>query len=267
MVSGTRGYYVTDDWVAGSRLMGLSSSHIVRLQDTNLLAADEVLAVSPDLATVVARRLEALDRSGPVTVLPNGCYPARLANASEKCDDVAGLVGKLNERLDLSLLEAVVAAGIRLRIIGPRRDRDPDFGVRLSALLSNDKVEWLGEVGSDELPDLLGGIKVGLTPYDTGPFNRSSFPLKTLEYLAAGLPVVSTPIPAVGWLNTDMIVTATLPAEFAQRTLELIESPIDHDQVTARIAFARQHSWTCRAQSLMNTLGIVDGGDRTKVVS
>jgi hypothetical protein len=38
-------------------------------------------------------------------------------------------------------------------------------------------------------------MDVGLTPYADTPFNQASFPLKTLEYLSAGLPVVSTDLP------------------------------------------------------------------------
>ena len=47
-------------------------------------------------------------------------------------------------------------------------------------------------------------MDVGLTPYADTPFNEASFPLKTLEYFSAGLPVVSTDLPGSRWLRDDL---------------------------------------------------------------
>ena len=54
-----------------------------------------------------------------------------------------------------------------------------------------------------------------MTPYAESPFNRASFPLKTLEYLAAGLGVVSTDMPSARWLNTSLISLQSEPHDFA----------------------------------------------------
>ena len=40
------------------------------------------------------------------------------------------------------------------------------------------------------MPSYMAALKVGLTPYGDNEFNRASFPLKTLEYLSAGIAVV-----------------------------------------------------------------------------
>ena len=62
-------------------------------------------------------------------------------------------------------------------------------------------------------------------PYRDTPFNRGSFPLKTLEYLAAGRAVVATDLPAIRWLNTDLISVATTPAAFADHVARLASEP------------------------------------------
>ena len=59
-----------------------------------------------------------------------------------------------------------------------------------------------------ELPSYLRVIDVGLTPYSQSDFNRASFPLKTLEYLAAGRPVVASDLPANRWLDTSHVSIA-----------------------------------------------------------
>ena len=75
---------------------------------------------------------------------------------------------------------------------------DPE---RMEALIARPNVHWLGTKPFAELPSYLGAIDVGLTPYAQSAFNRASFPLKTLEYLAAGRPAVASDLPAHRWLD------------------------------------------------------------------
>ena len=56
------------------------------------------------------------------------------------------------------------------------------------------RVHWVDELPRDELRRTSGCWTVGLTPYRDSMFNRRSYPLKTLEYLAAGVPVVATDV-------------------------------------------------------------------------
>jgi teichuronic acid biosynthesis glycosyltransferase TuaH len=100
---------------------------------------------------------------------------------------------------------------------------------------------------------------VGLTPYADTDFNRASFPLKTLEYLANGLPVVSTDLPAVRWLDTDLIEVGTGPEDFASKVREVLSRPFDEAERARRIAFARRHSWTARAEQLLAILPLAGG--------
>src|SRR5207244_5780116 len=66
-------------------------------------------------------------------------------------------------------------------------------------------LRWLGPVPTEQVPGLLRAAAVGLVPHHVGPLTASMDPMKVLEYLAAGLPVVSTPValpPGVGDLVT-----------------------------------------------------------------
>jgi teichuronic acid biosynthesis glycosyltransferase TuaH len=59
----------------------------------------------------------------------------------------------------------------------------------------SERVGGLGPIAPELVPGLLQAAAVGLVPHRVNALTASMDPLKTLEYLAAGLPVVSTPVP------------------------------------------------------------------------
>ena len=103
-------------------------------------------------------------------------------------------------------------------------------------------MRWVGLKTSDALPSYLRAMDVGIVPYRDSRFNRGSFPLKTLEYLAAGRAVVSTDLPAIRWLATDLICIAE-PASFADEVDRLLAMPRTAALLAQRQAFAARHSW------------------------
>lgn len=250
-VVGTRILFATDDWVSGAPMMGLSGPFVHRTLLRNLGASAFAAAVSPHLA----ENLELGFPAAVVVVLPNGCdLPERSPIRGGRSGN-AVLVGQLNERLDMDVLEAVRAAGVPLLVIGPRTDRDPETGRRLDKFLSSQNVTWLGELPPAELGGHLATAGVGLTPYADSAFNRASFPLKTLDYLAAGVPVVATDLPAVRWLNTDLVTVGQGSEDFAgqvQRVLAARRDPADEER---RRQFAGLHTWEARATQLLELIG------------
>ncbi len=248
-VAGKRVLYVTDDWVAGAAMMGLSRDRIERAVARSAREADLIAAVSAELGEPIARAA-----GRPFLLLPNGCLPPPALDPGIAREPVAGLVGQLNERLDLGLLEAVRDRGVRLLVVGPRTERDPAVRSRLDALLASPGVEWTGRVPAEELPRHLARMSVGLTPYADTAFNRASFPLKTLEYLAAGLRAVSTDLPAVRWLGTDLVDVASGPEAFAAAVAAAVEHPGAAADAERRRAFASGHTWGSRALTLREAL-------------
>lgn len=261
-VEGRRTLYVTDEWLAGAPLMGLPVRRVEAVLDANLRAADLVLAVSPTLASDLQARL----RGRSVKVLPNGgpevtATPSTISGpvgaggpASAGTSARVGLVGQLNERLDLDLVEEVTRRGIDIVVLGPRTDRDPSFGARLSRWLSGPRVDYRGMVEPDAVRATMSGLRVGLTPYLDTPFNRASFPLKTLDYLAAGLEVVSSDLPASLWLDSPDVVVGKSVASFADLVVAASRSPADPTSVARRLELARRHTWSARADQLLDQL-------------
>ena len=101
-----------------------------------------------------------------------------------------GFYGVIDERIDLALIDAVAAARTDWQIvmIGPVVKIDP------AALPRRANIHWLGARRYDELPAYLSGWSVALMPFAINEATRFISPTKTPEYLAAGRPVVSTPI-------------------------------------------------------------------------
>jgi teichuronic acid biosynthesis glycosyltransferase TuaH len=249
-------FYATDDLPAGAELLGLPRARLLRDEARTLRGADAIAVVSPDLQ----RRYE---RSGyGATLLPNGCKPEAYDGVDDAPlpDDVrlpgpiAGFVGYLNQRIDFVLLEAVADAGISTLIVGPAASGLAPG--RLDALARRPNVCWVGAKPFEELPGYLRLIDVGLTPYADTPFNRASFPLKTLEYLAAGRSVVATPLPANDWLATDLIAEASEPGDFVARVRQELATVRTAELAERRRAFARNHSWDRRAEILAELLAL-----------
>ncbi|HVF06521.1 MAG TPA: glycosyltransferase [Frankiaceae bacterium] len=118
--------------------------------------------------------------------------PARdLRSAHDR--PVAGYVGVIDERLDLHLVRDLAAAlpEWELQLVGPVCKIDP------ATLPQADNIVYAGKQPYEKLPDVMAGFDVALMPFAMNDATRSISPTKTLEYLAAGLPVVSTRVPDV----------------------------------------------------------------------
>ncbi len=173
-------FYGTDDYVAGAELMGLSARYQLRQEIRVVGRADVVAAVSPQLAERWAGF-----GANPV-VIPNGCWPikvrkrAALPELKDLPQPVVGLIGQLSYRIDLLVLNAIAEAGFSLLIVGPL---DPRWQQqRFKELVSRSQVYYTGPVPAEAVPSYLAAIDIGITPYRDTPFNRASFPLKTIEY-------------------------------------------------------------------------------------
>lgn len=101
-----------------------------------------------------------------------------------------GFYGVLDERMDTALIAALADArpGWDIEMVGPVVKISPDD------LPQRPNIAWPGQKTYDELPGCLAGWDVALMPFAINESTRFISPTKTPEYLAAGRPVVSTPI-------------------------------------------------------------------------
>ena len=249
--------YGTDDYVAGAELMGRDVAHIRRDEQVTLEGADLVIAVSQQLADRWA------GMGATVEFIANGVAVDAYTDVDEvdPAPDVdlpgpvVGVVGHLTDRIDISLLEAVVDSGLSLLMVGPRDPRwEPE---RFERLIASPHAQWVGLKPFEALPGYLRLIDVGITPYQDTAFNRASFPLKTLEYLAAGRGAVSSDLPATRWLQTDLVQVASGPAAFAAAVRTAVAQPRTPELMRARRAVAARHSWRARADQAAKVMGLL----------
>jgi UDP-galactopyranose mutase len=101
-----------------------------------------------------------------------------------------GYYGVIDERLDLPLLATLADArpDWQIVLVGPVVKIDP------AALPRRPNIHYTGQRRYDELPAYLAGWDVCLLPFALNDSTRFISPTKTLEYMAAERPIVSTPI-------------------------------------------------------------------------
>ena len=148
-----------------------------------------------------------------------------------------GFYGVIDERLNLDLLGNLARQrpDWQIIMIGPVVKIDPATLPKLS------NIHYLGPKGYEELPAYVAGWDVALMPFAINEATRFISPTKTPEYLAAGRPVVSTPIRDVvrNYGALSGVAIADSPASFVQSCEDML-----------RLARAPE-AWRIEADSLL----------------
>jgi glycosyltransferase involved in cell wall biosynthesis len=130
-------------------------------------------------------------------------------------------------------------------LVGPVGPGDPRTDV--SALAAEPNIHLLGHRTYGELPDVLRAADAGLIPYARNELTESIFPMKVYEYLAAGLPVIATPLPALAGIAE----VATAPD--AQGIAGLLDEALASDSPERRAERSRtaaSNSWERRLEEI-----------------
>jgi len=151
------------------------------------------------------------------------------------------------KKLDLDLLAAIADArpAWTLALVGPIGLGDPSTDV--SALAARANVHLLGARPQARLPEVLRGATVGLIPYRRSRLTESIFPMKVYEYLAAGLPVVATGLPALADVDGVELVDGLAQALAALEAALREDSP---ERRQARSDAVRDNSWETRIEQI-----------------
>jgi glycosyltransferase involved in cell wall biosynthesis len=151
---------------------------------------------------------------------------------------VMGYYGVIDERIDYELLRRLAEAlpGASLVMVGPVVKVDP------RELPQAPNIHWLGQRQYAELPAYVKGFDVCLMPFALNEATEFINPTKTLEYMAAAKPIVSTAISDVVHHFTPVVSVAGSPEEFIDAVGRAIDTP-DASLIERGLEQAHANSW------------------------
>jgi glycosyltransferase involved in cell wall biosynthesis len=136
-----------------------------------------------------------------------------------------GFFGVIDERMDVDLVgeAAALRPDWHFVMIGPVVKIDP------AGLPRRPNIHWIGGKSYADLPRYLSGWDVGFMPFARNEATRFISPTKTPEFLAAGVPVVSTPINDVvrPYGEKGFVEIAATAAEVIAKAEALLARPKD----------------------------------------
>jgi glycosyltransferase involved in cell wall biosynthesis len=168
-----------------------------------------------------------------------------------------GFFGVIDERMDVGLLESIarLRPHWKIEVIGPVVKIDASILPKLP------NINWAGPCHYGHLPERLAQWDAGIMPFALNEATRYISPTKTPEFLAAGLPVVSTPVVDVirSYGEAGLVRIAATAEEFVQEIETLSRgSRVDWlRKVDARLA---TDSWDSTWHAMLNNIRRVNAG-------
>lgn len=235
-------YYCVDDFVNWPGV----NLHLIKSMEEKLLdRCDLVMATAEELGKAKTRGTK------PVHLLLHGVDFSRFNVTVDRslipqamkgiASPIIGFFGALSSWLDFDLLASIAKErpDWSFVFIGPV---DTD----ISSIRTIPNVHLVGRVDYELLPLYAACFDVGIIPFKVNELTKSVNPLKLLEYLSVGIPVVSTFMPEV-LKYSDVVRIAHDKQEFLQALNQSLQDT-SQERRQARIEKARAHSWQSVAE-------------------
>lgn len=245
-------YYCIDDFASSSpaaRRIGQSEQLMFRDVDLVFVTSEQL-----------RRKAEAHSRQ--VHLFPFGVSYAKFERVRLSADEVpgdllglpqpvVGYIGGVHQWIDFDTLGAVARAmpDVSVAVVGPLQV-DP------ASTPSVPNLHFLGKRPHDDVPRYIKGFDVGIVPYRLSDYTANVYPTKLNEYLAMGIPVVSTDLPEIRRFNAehgDQVQVAHTSDEFVAAVRRALE-PAAAEVRAARIEIAKENSWDTRIRRMSSLL-------------
>jgi glycosyltransferase involved in cell wall biosynthesis len=215
-------YYITDDF---TQFSGYPANAINKMETCLIQKCDVVIASSKRLAEnksrsgkdiiVVRHGVDHRHFAQALSLSPKD-WPADTKNIKHP---IVGFYGEINDWLDLNMLAEAARIKPEWSFVLLGRIGVEVGNIKFLTTLSN--VHYLGQKKFEELPAYCAVFDVGLIPMKLNELTLNVNPLKLREYLAAGLPVVSSPLPEA-LVYRDVVKFAVTADELIAATEELL---------------------------------------------
>ena len=231
---------------------GLTRAHRRLLEEADLVLAsalplaEQVRGMRPDVHLIP----NAVDADYVREHARRSTPPEEFADLVREGRPIIGYHGALAAWVDYVLLAQVA----RLRpeyafvLIGP----DYDGSLTEAGLHRTSNVRWLGARPRAEVMRYLAWYDLGMLPFVLNPITHAVSPLKLFEYLAAGKPVVSTPLTEVS--RYPVVLLAQDPEAFAlalDHGLALRDDAVYKEAIEQIV---RDNTWDARAKAVLAAL-------------
>lgn len=222
-----------------------------------LAKVDRVICVSEPLAATLRARAPA-GLNLPIDVLTNG-YDERLFDPGQVWKEPVGLeglprprilvTGHVSERIDWEGVRGAAATRPDWSwvFVGPA---DNGMAERIAAIsdASGARIRLHQPVPHEEIPAWIAHCDVCAVPYRLNGFTKASSPLKAIEYLGAGAPMLSTAIPSLAPFGDAIAwVREADGASYASALDALAKDGRSAAAVERRCSTVREHTWGHKA--------------------
>jgi glycosyltransferase involved in cell wall biosynthesis len=239
----------------------------LRMFRSLLASADEVVCSSSRLRDVCGRGIVIGNGVDLDTFVPGVDRPlpgAVRESALSDCSDLVAYVGSIDDRIDFSILEAVLEAvgDLERRVgvvcIGRVFDSARNGRERLERRFPNG-VLFTGRAPFDDLPSYLAHANVGIAPFVLSEKTRAINPSKLYMYAAMEENIVSTPFSKDIEDHADLIYIASGPDAFARAAIAALGD--EHRRRAVRERIAVPNGWDRKAEEFARLLARVARGD------
>lgn len=237
-------YYRVDDF---AEFPGVRKDTILKLEDELIRKVDMVIATAEDLTKINADANKAF-------YLPHGVDFEHFSQRYEGDSGTQvmrkipqpriGFFGLLSSWLDFDLLRKLAEKNASWSFVFIGSSQLPQ-----SELPDAENIHYIGPVPYDKLPEYAQSFDVALIPFKINKLTLPVNPLKLMEYLAMGLPVISTPLPEVTKYR-DYVAIASDQEGFA-KAIQKALSENDPSLRAKRQLVAKGQSWQAKADQLL----------------
>lgn len=245
-------YHCVDDL---SSVPGVDELSFNKMERDFLSHCDYVFVTAPKLK-------ERCERYNPkVTYLSNVVDYEHFSKSQvlHESNDVKRIVyhGVLSDfKLDFPLLNLIVKDNPQYEFILVGEEREGQASSMLEEISRSTNVRRIGYVPYSELPDVLSQCDLGILPSQINDYTNSMFPMKFYEFIAAGLPIVSTKLHAIKDIESPYVERFSSTIEFSIVAEKLIGR--GKIPMADRELLIGKNTWKERTSIMLNIIDELD---------
>lgn len=234
-------YYRVDDYATSPLI---ESDYIVQQEAKAVGLADLCIAANRQSA-------EVMNNARARILVPNGLDLAVYRDEAPTVDPIPSIghprllyTGGFDTWVDVGLLQELARTHPDWQIVLAGEEK-----IALDSLTALPNVRYLGLLPYDQLPALMSHCDIGLVPYHVNQFTTSACIGKIYQYLAMGLPVLSTPVLSPSDYGDHVVCAPTDADAFGEAVAKLLAEDSREKKVLRR-NYALKQTWAARFDAI-----------------